>query len=63
MDISGTSTGQWEMKTRFFEHFLGDDRLCSDKGIHFQRKVYKGTHDWNVWRMCINDFAQMIFKK
>ncbi len=47
----------------FFDHFLSDDRLCSDKGIHFQRKVYKGTHDWNVWRMCICDFAQMIFKK
>ncbi|MCR5156456.1 MAG: enterochelin esterase [Butyrivibrio sp.] len=47
----------------FFDHFLSDDRLCSEKGIHFQRKVYKGTHDWNVWRMCINDFAQMIFKK
>ena len=46
----------------FFEYFLADDELCSKKGIRFERRVYKGTHDWNVWRMCIRDFAQMIFK-
>ncbi len=47
----------------FFEHFTGDDELCEKKGIRNTRKVYKGTHDWNVWRMCIYDFAQMIFKE
>lgn len=46
----------------FMEHFLGDDKICADHGIHFFRKVYNGTHDWNVWRMCLYDFAQMIFK-
>ena len=46
----------------FFEHFQTDDILCSEKGIHHERKVYKGTHDWNVWRLCIRDFAQMIFR-
>jgi len=46
----------------FFAHFLSDDALCEEKGIQAVRKVYNGTHDWNVWRMCIRDFAQLIFK-
>ena len=47
----------------FFEHFKADDELCDEKGIKCTRMVYNGTHDWNVWRMCMRDFAQMIFKK
>ena len=46
----------------FWEHFVADDALCEEKGIRCTRKVYNGTHDWNVWRMCIYDFAQLIFK-
>ena len=46
----------------FMEHFLGDDSICLEKGIKCTRKVYEGTHDWNVWRQCIYDFARMIFK-
>lgn len=26
------------------------------------RKIYPGGHDWNVWRPCFADFAQMIFR-
>ena len=26
------------------------------------RKIYPGGHDWNVWRPCFTDFAQMIFR-
>ena len=47
----------------FMEHFLADDEFCKEKGVKCTRKVYEGTHDWNVWRRCIYDFAQMIFKK
>ncbi|MBQ6335416.1 MAG: hypothetical protein IJI46_10135 [Erysipelotrichaceae bacterium] len=25
-------------------------------------KIYKGTHEWNVWRECLRDFAQLLFK-
>ena len=45
----------------FLEHFENDDSLCREKGINCTRKIYEGTHDWNVWRKCIYDFAQMIF--
>ncbi len=47
----------------FFEVFKKDDELCAAKGFNPVRKVYPGTHDWNVWRLCIRDFAQMIFKE
>ncbi len=46
----------------FFEHFTRDDKLCEEKNIRCTRKVYDGTHDWNVWRKCIYDFAQMVFR-
>ena len=45
------------------EHFYADDRMLEEKGIRHIRKIYPGgIHDWNVWRMCIRDFSQLIFK-
>lgn len=49
-------------KDPFWEHFASDDEMLLRKGIEQVRKVYSGTHDWNVWRMCIHDFAQMVFR-
>lgn len=46
----------------FMEHFLRDDKICREKNIPCIRKIYKGAHDWNVWRRCIHDFSQLIFK-
>lgn len=46
----------------FINEFLADDKMCKEKGIYCERKVYQGIHDWNVWRMCIRDFAQLIFQ-
>lgn len=46
----------------FWEHFAGDDKILEEKGISYIRKVYEGTHDWNVWRKSFYDFAQLIFK-
>ena len=37
-------------------------QILNEKGIDQIRNVYPGAHDWNVWRMCIHDFAQLIFK-
>lgn len=47
----------------FWENFASDDKLLEKHGINQIRKVYSGTHDWNVWRECIRDFAQLIFRK
>jgi enterochelin esterase family protein len=46
----------------FMEHFLSDDEFCREHGINCTRQIYEGTHDWNVWRMCLRDFAQLIFR-
>lgn len=46
----------------FWENFAGDDRMLAEKNIPQIRRVYHGTHDWNVWRKCFYDFAQLIFK-
>ena len=42
--------------------FLEEDAIIQEKGVHEIRKIYPGEHDWNVWRPCFADFAQMIFR-
>lgn len=48
--------------------FDADDVFCREHHIDpgelpiHVRKIYPGIHDWNVWRRCIYDFAQMIFR-
>ena len=32
------------------------------KNILDHRNLYKGGHDWNVWRKCIRDFAPLLFQ-
>lgn len=49
-------------KDPFWKFFKQDDELLKAKNISQIRKIYKGAHDWNVWRQCIRDFAQLIFK-
>lgn len=50
------------------EFFDADDVFCREHHIApgeypaHVRKIYSGIHDWNVWRRCICDFAQMIFR-
>ncbi|HWT73591.1 MAG TPA: alpha/beta hydrolase-fold protein [Mobilitalea sp.] len=50
------------------DRFTSDSKLLADRGlapqncpIHIE-KVYHGEHEWNVWRMCLCDFAQYLFK-
>ena len=38
------------------------DEIIREKGVHEIRRIYPGEHDWNVWRHCFADFAQMIFQ-
>jgi len=48
--------------------FDADDEFCKAHHITAEefpihiRKIYPGIHDWNVWRRCIHDFAQLIFR-
>lgn len=45
----------------FMECFAEDDALLAEKEIPCIRKIYPGSHDWNVWRRCLRDFAQIVF--
>lgn len=47
----------------FLDYFMEDEKLLEEKGISCVKKMYEGSHDWNVWRRCICDFAQMIFRE
>lgn len=46
----------------FLDYFTEDEKLLEEKGVSCVKKMYEGAHDWNVWRRCIRDFAQLIFK-
>lgn len=46
-----------------YRHFFdADDKILEEHGIVHTRRIYQGIHDWNVWRQCIRDFAQLIFR-
>ncbi|MCD8397371.1 MAG: enterochelin esterase [Lachnospiraceae bacterium] len=45
----------------FFAEFEEDDRILEESGISNERRIYKGRHEWKVWRECIQEFAQLIF--
>ena len=45
-----------------FDRFESDDKLLARYDVKQIRKVYHGRHEWKVWRWCLWDFAQMIFK-
>ena len=47
----------------FKPHFDSDDELLAHYNVPCTRKIYHGSHEWKVWRRCIFDFAQMIFKE
>lgn len=46
---------------KFRNRFFSDDSLCDRLHLQCVRKIYSGGHDWNVWRRCMYDFAQLIF--
>ncbi|WP_099203776.1 alpha/beta hydrolase-fold protein [Scatolibacter rhodanostii] len=56
-------------KTDFLalEKFHMDSKLFAEKGLSPENsnthveKFYTGEHEWNVWRMCLRDFAQYLF--
>ncbi len=50
------------------ESFQADSAMFAEKSlapsecpVHVE-KLYHGEHEWNVWRKCLRDFAQLIFK-
>lgn len=45
----------------FMPVFLHDDEIAATAGIRCDRRIYHGTHDWNVWRQCFADFVQLVF--
>lgn len=49
-------------KDPFLQYFEEDDARCEKSGIRQVRRIYNGIHDWNVWRQCIRDFSQLIFR-
>lgn len=49
-------------KDPFLSFFEEDDARCEKSGIRQVRRIYNGIHDWNVWRQCIRDFSQLIFR-
>ena len=50
------------------DRFEKDRELFREKGLapedcpaHVE-KIYHGEHEWNVWRMCLRDFCQLLFR-
>lgn len=46
----------------FRQMFLDDDALLKEKGISCIRRTYPGGHEWNVWRRCLRNIADLLFR-
>lgn len=46
----------------YFDFFKSDDIFLENSKLDCERKIYKGGHEWKVWRQCLYDYAQKIFK-
>ena len=46
---------------KYMAFFEADDRFLMEEGIPSVRKLYPGMHEWNVWRLCLRDFMQLVF--
>ena len=51
------------------QRFEEDSRLFASKGLapevcpNHVIRMYRGNHEWNVWRECLRDYAQLIFQE
>lgn len=50
-------------KDIYKEVFDRDEDILSNAGITQTRKIYKGLHEWKVWRKCFVDFVSLLFQK
>ena len=48
---------------QFIDFFKSDDVFIQNSKLECERKIYKGGHEWKVWRRCLYDFAQLIFRE
>jgi enterochelin esterase-like enzyme len=48
---------------QYIDSFQSDDVFLENNKLECERKIYKGGHEWKVWRRCLYDFAQKIFKE
>lgn len=46
----------------FLPYFQSDDERMERNHLKQIRRIYCGSHDWNVWRKCIRDFSVLLFK-
>ncbi|CBZ26685.1 endo-1,4-beta-xylanase z precursor-like protein [Leishmania mexicana MHOM/GT/2001/U1103] len=42
--------------------FEADDALLAELGVACERRIYVGSHSWEVWRQAAADFLPMLFK-
>ena len=54
----GCGEGETDLKKKQ-EKYLTD---CEEADVSVTHKTYTGYHEWHVWRECLRDFAQLIFK-
>ena len=48
----------------YLKEFLLDDEILKEKQVDsFERKLYPGAHEWQVWRKCLRDFLPKLFRE
>lgn len=57
-DVTFVACGLEDMRHEYTKEHV---QALRDKGFDVVYKAYPGGHEWNVWRMAIKDFMEMIF--
>lgn len=54
--------GCGDQEERILTSLSRDFSSFNEKGIQYTFSRYPGYHEWTVWRHCLKEFAQLIFK-
>ena len=54
--------GWGEQEDRINHDLIPDLNMLRDKGVRFDTYTCPGYHEWTVWRKCLREFAQKLFR-
>jgi len=54
--------GWGEQEERINHDLIPDLEMLKAKGVHYDVYTCPGYHEWTVWRKCLREFVQKIFK-
>jgi enterochelin esterase-like enzyme len=52
----------WGTSDEYANYWIGNEAEFTSAGLNHVKVLMDGGHQWQVWRICLEQFAQLIFK-